>query len=149
MRAWRNLLRFHALASRALDSDLRSRHGIPIDWYDVMVQLEEHGGRMRMGALAEATLFGRANCTRIVDRMQRRGLVEREVDPDDHRGRIAVLTRAGRRLLAEAARTHLAGIEQHFAGRLDDDEATVLAGVLGRLGGSTLLADEPSTEAGR
>ncbi len=148
MSAWRNLLRFHALASRALDADLRLTHGIPIDWYDVMVQLEEHGGRMRMGALAEATLFGRANCTRIVDRMQRRGLVEREVDPDDHRGRIAMLTRAGRRLLAQAARTHLAGIEQHFAGRLDDDEATVLAGVLGRLSGSTLLADEPSAEAG-
>ena len=149
MAAWRSLLRFHALASRALDADLRSSHGIPIDWYDVMVQLNEHGGRMRMGALAEVTLFGRANCTRIVDRMQGRGLVEREVDPDDHRGRVAVLTRAGRSLLAEAARTHLAGIERHFAGLLDDDEAAVLAGALARLADSTLLADEPSTEAGR
>ena len=133
MQAWRALLRFHALATRRLDGELRGLHDIPIEWYDVMVQLSEHGGSMRMSALAEATLFSRANCTRIVDRMERRGLVTRAVDSDDHRGRIAELTEQGRRLFAESARTHLAGIQEVFGAGLGDGEAGILAQILDRL----------------
>jgi DNA-binding MarR family transcriptional regulator len=133
MAAWRALLRYHAVATRRLDAELRELHDIPIEWYDVLVQLSEHGGHMRMGSLAEATLFSRANCTRIVDRMESRGLVIRTVDPDDHRGRIATLTDGGRRTLSTAARTHLAGIQEVFGARLDDGEAETLAEILDRV----------------
>ncbi|MGI9579313.1 MAG: MarR family winged helix-turn-helix transcriptional regulator [Microthrixaceae bacterium] len=133
MAAWRALLRYHALATQTLDSELREEHGIPIEWYDVLVQLSEHGGRMRMSAVAEATLFSRANCTRIVDRMERKALVSREVDPQDHRGRIACLTPEGRRLLRSAARTHLRGIQHVFGEGITSSEARKMASVLDRL----------------
>ena len=143
--AWRSLLRYHALATRRLDDELREAHDLPIEWYDVMVQLHDHGGSMRMNALAEATLFSRANCTRLADRMERRGLLERTVDPDDHRGRIAGLTAAGRRAFSKAARTHLAGIQQVFGAHLDSGDVTrldeILAGLLGRSGSQEPPAD--------
>ena len=131
--AWRSLLRVHATATTALDADLRRDHGLPIEQYDVLVQLAEHGGRLRMHELADATLFTRSSCTRLVDRLRDRGLVTREPDPEDRRGRFAVLTTEGRDALRRAARTHLAGIDGLLGPRLTTDDAATLAEVLGRL----------------
>lgn len=144
--AWRALLSVHALATSRLDAELREAHDIPIEWYDVLVQLHEHGGRLRMSELADAALFSRSNCTRIVDRMVRDGLVAREPDPDDRRGRHAVVTGEGRALLRRAGRTHLAGIRREFADRLRGDEAATLARILGRL--ATELREELPDERG-
>ncbi|MEQ8718146.1 MAG: MarR family transcriptional regulator [Acidimicrobiales bacterium] len=116
--AWRSLLEAHRGATTALDEELRAAHDLPLEWYDVLFQLHEHGGRLRMGDLADRLLVSRSNCTRLVDRMDRAGLVAREDDPGDRRGRLAVLTPAGRRRFRRAAPTHLAGIARHIGAPL-------------------------------
>lgn len=133
--AWQALLGAHAGLTGALDRELRERHDLTIEQYDVLVQLQAHDGRLRMGRLADALLFTRWSCTRLVDRLSDAGLVEREPDPVDGRGRVAVLTRQGRARLRRAAATHLAGIQREFGDRLAPGEASMLAEVLGRLSG--------------
>jgi DNA-binding MarR family transcriptional regulator len=135
MEAWRLLLVTHHRLTHDMDQELRDRHGLRLDWYDVLVQLHAAGGRMRMHELAQATLFSRTDCTRIVDRMQPAGLVSREPDPDDGRGVYAVLTPAGATMLREAARTHVASIQRRFADKVTADEATAMARALRRVVG--------------
>lgn len=131
--AWRRLLQVHQRLTAQMDAELRQEHDLRLDWYDVLYQLTAGGGRMRMYELAEATLFSRTDCTRIVDRMARAGLVRRERADDDGRGVYAVLTDEGRGLLRRAAPTHLAGIARWFGAHMASDEAVAIAATLGNV----------------
>ncbi|MFN8051876.1 MAG: MarR family transcriptional regulator [Acidimicrobiales bacterium] len=135
--AWRAFLETHAVVTAVLDTELRAAHGLPLTHYDVLVQLSEAGGRLRMSELADAVLLTRSNCTRLVDRLVTDGLVTREPDPTDARARWAVMTEDGRRRLRAAAPTHLAGIERHFARFVDDDAAQAMLGAFSRASEAT------------
>jgi len=78
-------------------------------------------------------LLSKSGLTRLVDRMERAGLVRRERCEDDARGVIAALTPAGRARLRAAAPVHLRGVEQHFAAHLADGEAPVVAKAMERI----------------
>ena len=82
--AWRGFLQTHARLTRRLDEELRAAHDLPLTSYDVLVQLEGAPGReMRMSELADAVLLSRSGLTRLVDRLERQGLIERRECPDD------------------------------------------------------------------
>lgn len=124
--AWRGFLEAHLRVTEQLDRELHDAHDLDLTWYDVLVQLSEAGGRLRMSDLASAVLLSRSNCTRLVDRMMRAGLVRREVDPGDARSRWTVLTAAGRDRLREAAPTHLDGVRRLFADHVDAATAVAM-----------------------
>ena len=127
--AWRNFLRVHAVLTRELDEELRRAHGLPLTSYDVLVNLESAADRqMRMSELADAVLLSRSGLTRLVERLERDGLLSRADCPGDARGSFAVLTDTGARRLAEARKTHLSGVRERFLGQFDDDELERLAG---------------------
>ena len=101
--AWRSFLRTHTHLLRRLGQDLQTHHKIALASYDVLVQLAEAPeDRLRMSELAEAVLLSRSGLTRLVDRLQREGLVERQPDPGDARGLFTVLTPFGRSALRDA-----------------------------------------------
>lgn len=130
--AWGRLLLTHKELIARMDQELRDRHGLRLDWYDILLQLNR-GGRMRMHELAEATLFSRTDCTRIVDRMERAGLVVREAATEDGRGVYAVLTAAGKLKLRRAAATHLEGIQRLFGSNLEESEVAAIESGLARV----------------
>lgn len=114
--AWRAFLTAHARLTERLEQELQAAVGMPLTWYDVLVQLTEAPDqRLRMHELARKVLLSRAGLTRLIDRMVAAGLVERVPCPDDRRGTYVALTAEGRRANLEAAPAHLAGIHQHFA----------------------------------
>jgi DNA-binding MarR family transcriptional regulator len=126
--AWRELLRVHAVLTRELDEELRRSHGLPLTSYDVLVNLESAPDRqMRMSELADAVLLSRSGLTRLVERLERDGLLARADCPDDARGSLAVLTDTGMARLAEARKTHLRGVRERFHDRFDDAELEQLA----------------------
>lgn len=127
LRAWRGMLRAHAALTKALDADLESEHGLPLSSYEVLLHLAAADGqRMRMSDLAESVVLSRSGLTRLVDRMERDGLLGRESCPSDARGSYAILTDAGRDKLAAASRTHLSGVRERFLDRLTDAEQDTL-----------------------
>ena len=73
---------------------------LSLTWYDVLFQLSQAGGRLRMQELAARLLIPRSSLTRQIDRMEAAGLVEREPTDEDGRGTLAVLTSEGRLTLA-------------------------------------------------
>ncbi|UQX87680.1 MarR family transcriptional regulator [Jatrophihabitans telluris] len=131
---WRSFLRTHTHILRRLEQDLQAHHKIAIASYDVLVQLAEAPGRrLRMSELADAVLLSRSGLTRLVDRLQREGLVERQPDPDDARGLFTVMTEAGRSALRDAAVVHLTGVSELMIDKLDDDELRQLADLMAKL----------------
>lgn len=128
LRAWRGMLRAHAALTKALDSDLEAEHGIPLTSYEVLLHLAAAPEqRMRMSELADSVLLSRSGLTRLVDRMEREGLLARGSCQSDARGSFAVLTDAGRAKLSAARGTHLAGVRARFLDRLSEHEQEVLA----------------------
>jgi DNA-binding MarR family transcriptional regulator len=134
LRAWRGLLRAHACLAKRLDSELEHAHGLPMSSYEVLHHLEETtGGRMRMCELAEQAQLSRSGLTRLVDRMERDGLVERCSCEHDARGSYACLTHAGRERLQEARGTHLAVIRDQFFSHVSELELSTLADMWERI----------------
>ena len=132
---WRSFLRAHAVVTRRLEQELAAAN-LPLAWYDVLLQLAEAPQhRLRMTELAERVLLSRSGLSRLVDRLQAEGFVQRERSPDDARGTFTVLTRAGRAALRAAAPVHLAGVERHWLSRFTDDELRQLGELLRRLDG--------------
>jgi DNA-binding MarR family transcriptional regulator len=118
-----------------LERELLADTGMPLGWYDVLLQLAEAPGRrLRMAELADRVLLSRSGLTRLIDRLETDGLVRREPSPDDARGTFTVLTADGMSRLREAAPVHLAGIRKHWLAHFSDDELRQLGALLGRLG---------------
>ena len=143
--AWRTFLRAHAQITRKLEAELMAEHDLPLPSYDVLLQLAESPGRrLRMTELADRVLLSRSGLTRLVDRLEREGLVERVACPNDARGTHAVLTDAGLARLREAAPTHLRGIAEHVTRRLTGEEVGQLLGLMSKL----MTEHEPLPEGG-
>jgi DNA-binding MarR family transcriptional regulator len=128
--AWRGFLRSSALLLRVLDAELRAGHGMPHRTYDALVQLSEAPDhRLHMKDLAAALVHSASGLTRLVDGLERDGLVRREVDPANRRATLVVLTPPGLAALEEAWPTHVRGVERHFADHVSPEQARVLAAV--------------------
>lgn len=130
---WRRFVETHAAIVRRLDEDLRSQSGLTLSSYEVMLELvRAPGNRLRMAELAERLLFTRSGITRLVDRLERDGFVERNECPHDGRGVYAILTQKGFETFEEAAPRHVDSIRHLFFDRLDG-HGDLLDGLLARL----------------
>jgi DNA-binding MarR family transcriptional regulator len=132
--AWYRLLQVSTRVVREFDRQLDDAHRIGAREFDVLIQLDNHpDAGMRMTNLARSVMLSSGGLTRLVDRLEARGLVQRRVDPADARAAIASLTRAGRQRLAEARVTHDAIIAELVAAPLEPPELDALTGILGKV----------------
>src|SRR6267378_708641 len=120
LEAWRSLLRAHATLMRQLDTDLEKKTGLALADFDVLAQLAQAGGEMRMTELAARALISRSGMTRRVARLADEGLVRRSDADADGRGVVVTLTDAGVARLAETAPVHARGISKLFVEQLSD-----------------------------
>jgi DNA-binding MarR family transcriptional regulator len=142
--AWRGFLRVHSSLVRQLDSELSATQNLPLRSYEVLLLLEDaRDRRLRMTDLSRSVLLSPSGMTRLVDRLEREGLVDRERCAEDGRGYFAVLTAAGEGRLHAARATHLAGVRRLFLGRFTEAELNRLAGFWDRIvPGATGTDDE-------
>lgn len=132
--AWRRLLQAHATLIERLNADLEREAGLPLTQYEVLLHLSESpDGRLRMRDLADSVLLSPSGLTRLVDRMERAGLVARDTCSSDRRGSFAVLTAEGKATLRRAAPIHLRGIAEYFAAHVSDEEADAISAALARI----------------
>jgi DNA-binding MarR family transcriptional regulator len=132
--AWRGMLETHSRLVAELDAELEREHGLPLSSYEVLMYLaDSEEGKLRMSELANRLLLSRSGITRLVDRLERQGLIARERCSDDGRGYFAALTERGRELLARVRPAHLAGVHRHFLDHLSADEIDTLGALWKRL----------------
>jgi DNA-binding MarR family transcriptional regulator len=132
--AWRAVLLAQHRVVQAIERELADEGMIPLSWYDVLLELSASSDEgLRMQDLGERVVLSRSRVSRLVDELERRGLVERCADPTDGRATLACLTADGRTEFRRAARVYLRGIEEYFSRHLTEDERRVIAGGLARV----------------
>jgi DNA-binding MarR family transcriptional regulator len=132
--AWGSLLQVHAALVPHLDRRLRARTGLPLAWYDVLLELSAaRDGRLTMSQLGERVVLSRSRVSRVVDELTHVALVRREVNPDDARSAYAVITPAGLTRFRKAAPVYVRGIVEDFAGNLTVAELEALRSALQRV----------------
>jgi DNA-binding MarR family transcriptional regulator len=137
LEAWRAFLRSHAAIVRCLDAHLVAAHGLTLNDYEALIYLAQvQGRRLRMSELADRVLLTRSGVTRLVDGLERAGLVRRCACAADARGSFAELTQNGLAVLRAAGQTHLRGVRELFAERFSERELETLAELLARLPGA-------------
>jgi DNA-binding MarR family transcriptional regulator len=128
--AWQALIHAHATLMRQLATDLVHDIGLTLGDFDVLAQLGQAGGELRISELAAQAYSSRSGMTRRIDRLVDEGLVTRANSDADGRGVVVGLTDAGVARLAEAAPVHLRRGRELFVERLSDKELATLASTL-------------------
>jgi len=132
--SWVAFLRAHAAITRQLNTDLLTAHGLTLHDYEVLLRLSSASdGRMRRVDLAESVVLTASGITRLLDGLERCGLVEKAACSADARVSYAQITASGRERLLEAAATHLGGVDDLFTSRYSEAELELLAELLERL----------------
>jgi DNA-binding MarR family transcriptional regulator len=140
MTAWSRFIRGHAWLVRELSSELVAEHGLTLNDYEVLLRLSHAEDRaMRRVDLANEVLLTASGITRLLEGLERSGLVCKRTCDSDARVSYAVLTDAGYAKLREAGDFHVQGISRAFGAHYTDDELETLAALLARIGG-----DEPA-----
>jgi DNA-binding MarR family transcriptional regulator len=104
---WRRLAALHALIESELERDLAEQSNLSVVEYTVLDALSRQDGwHMRMAQLARAAALSPSAATRLVNRLEDRGLLTRILCQDDRRGIYTELTDAGREALAAARPVH-------------------------------------------
>jgi DNA-binding MarR family transcriptional regulator len=124
--AWRVFLECAFALIDILDAELQDERALTLRWYDVLVQLEEAGGSCRMTDLAGRILASKSGLTRVIDRMEEAGLVQRERPRDDRRVILVAITPAGLEALEAARAVHRRGIDEHFVQQLNERDVAAL-----------------------
>lgn len=130
---WERLVRFHRMATTAMDAHLRAECSRTLDDYDVLQQIRSHDGPIRMGDLAQRLLVANSSCHRTVGRLVDDGLLERLHGAADRREVLVRLTTAGKRQWRQMAIVHTRDIERILGDPLSDEERAQLDCVLRHL----------------
>ena len=134
MEAFRAVMRAEDVLRRLLDRELREERGLSLSEYVVLLTLRyAPGGSLPVGALCAEVQLTRSGVTRLVDRMEAAGTVERIAAPSDRRTVRAAITAHGRDVLRKAWPVHRRGIDEHFGAYFSDAEAATLRDLLRRV----------------
>ena len=147
-RVWRLLASTEARLLRQIDKEISGSGLVALEWFEVLAALESSPGkRLRLGDLADAASLSCSGLTRLVDRLEAAGFVERATDGVDRRVTWAVLTALGRQAHAAALPAYLEGVTRVFASNLTTDELTALRDILEKLHEGAKPTRTPCAEA--
>ncbi len=133
MRLWRSFVVLALGLQDRFATELQEAHGLDFDDYEVLVHLSESEyGQLRMTELSERVLQSKSRLSQRIDRMQKRGLVERRKCPEDKRGTLAALTDLGWKTIRAAAPTHVTQVRRDLLDHIDPAELATAADALER-----------------
>ena len=132
--AWASLVRTERALLDKVEEALKRARLPPLDWYHVLHEIDRAPkGMLRQTGVQDRTQLAQYNVCRLVDRLQREGLVERHQCQIDGRNNVLVITAKGRALRRAMWPVYATAIEEHFGARLSQAEAEQLARLLAKL----------------
>ena len=134
VRAWARLVRAPQKALAAIERALREAELPSLAWYDALLELERAGGSLRPFELEREMLLAQYNLSRLIDRMDKAGYVERRAIKEDRRGQEIVITAAGkalrRRMWSIYGPAIQATIGEHLSAKQIDTLGALLAALI-------------------
>ncbi len=132
--AWSALASAHAAVVCALERAFAGASLPPLGWYEVLQALARAPeGTLRPRELVEHVNLSKSGLTRLLDRLEQAGLVERRRCPKDRRGYHVLLTAEGRRIYQRMRPLHDRTVREHLGAALDERQASELAALLRKL----------------
>ena len=132
--AWAGLVRTERALLDKVEEALKRARLPPLDWYHVLYEIDRAPkGMLRQTGVQDRTQLAQYNVCRLVDRLQREGLVERHQCRIDGRNNVLVITTKGRALRRAMWPVYATAIEEHFGAHLSQAEAEQLARLLTKL----------------
>ncbi len=129
--AWLNLIQTNSVVSSRMEARLDAACGLSLPEHELLIRLAQSPDRrLRMYDLASLLLLSKSGITRVVDRLEKRGLVVRKMSETDRRVVLAQLTDEGVETLAIARPVFAESIQEFFARHLTDDEIVSLRALL-------------------
>jgi DNA-binding MarR family transcriptional regulator len=145
LRSWQNFLDAALRLSAALNASLVDHHGLTLIEVRLLDILNTSPtGSARMGDLAEALLSSPSRATRLVGRLERRGLVRREASPADGRSVLATITGQGRMAAEQTMITYGDGIRTHYLDQLSRSQMVAIGENCRRINAALRLAAPPT-----
>lgn len=134
IKAWARLMHAQQSLLERAERDLKRAGLPPLAWYDVLLEVNRaDDGRLRQFEIGDKVLLSKHNLSRLLDRLENEGLVNRQACEEDRRGADVVITRAGRALLKKMWPVYQRAITAYFGRLLSEDEAAQLAELMQRL----------------
>ena len=128
------LLETNARLARSLGVELESECSLPLAWFEVLLQLRRSpDGRLKMNRIADAIVHSTGGTTRLIDRLEQSGFVERQLCPTDRRAIHVAITAQGNAKLDEALGVHLEYLDDRLGARFSDEERGTLTALLTKL----------------
>ena len=132
--AWASLVRAERTLLDKVEDDLKQASLPPLDWYHVLHEVDRSPkGMLRQSGVQDRTQLAQYNVCRLVDRLEREGLLERHQCQLDGRSNVLVITARGREVRRAMWPIYAGAIEQHFGARLSHAEAEQLAKLLAKV----------------
>jgi DNA-binding MarR family transcriptional regulator len=131
--AWVRLVKASRHVLGAVEADLRTAGFPPLGWYDVLLELRRAAAPLRPLEIEGRLLLAQPNVSRLIDRLEAAGYVERQPCEEDGRGQVVALTDAGRDLLKRMWPIYRSAIQRHVGAKLTGDGASRLSRLLGQL----------------
>jgi DNA-binding MarR family transcriptional regulator len=133
-RAWIDLMRTQKQLLDRIEEDLKQAGLPPLGWYDVLLELwRADDGRLRPLEIERRTLLAQYNLSRLLNRLEREGLIEFQAFDEDGRGKWAVITTQGRQVREAMWAVYGVSIRRHVEAKLSEAEAVKLSALLAKL----------------
>ena len=121
--AWMGLVKSRQYLIERVEHELKQNGFPPLSWYDVLLELDNApDGSLRLNDLGRRVLLNKYNVTRLIDRLEKEGLVSRNACQIDGRGRFACITLKGRDLRKRMWPVYFNVIKDHFLSRFNSEE---------------------------
>jgi DNA-binding MarR family transcriptional regulator len=133
VRAWARLIKAQRQALAAVEKALSAAKLPPLAWYDVLLELERAGGKLRPFELERAMLLAQYNLSRLVDRLEKAGYVERRACANDRRGQVIVITKVGRDMRQRMWSIYGPAVQAAVGNSLSAKQVGTLSTLLGAL----------------
>jgi DNA-binding MarR family transcriptional regulator len=147
VRAWTRLLRAHAATTRLLSAELQAAHGLTLSDYEALLLLSRtEGGYLKRVDLARRLLLTPSGVTRLLEGLERTGLVESMPCPSDRRVTYAKITDEGRAKIDDASCGHNGSVRAVLEEHLSNDEIDTVAKILDKLPGVAESDDSCTTD---
>jgi DNA-binding MarR family transcriptional regulator len=134
VRAWARLMKAQQMALAAIEQALKSAELPQLAWYDALLELERAGEPgLRPFELEREMLLAQYNLSRLVDRMEKAGYVERRACEEDGRGQVIAITAVGKGVRRKMWGVYGPAIQSVLGAHLSGKEAEALDALLGKL----------------
>ena len=131
---WIRLMRSQQAALMRIERAFRSAKMHPLAWYDALWELDRAGeAGLRPFEIERRVLVAQSNISRLIDRLQAAGLVQRRACEGDGRGQVVCITASGRTMRAQMWSVYAAAIEACVGAHISEADAKALAALLGKL----------------